>query len=437
MFTVFVNIFRNQGFSEAIVQRDDLKTNHLDTAFWTGLLSGLLLMICTILGAEYIGKFFDEPRLAPVVSWLSLSFIFGSFSSIQEAVLRREFAFKSLAIRALLAAAIGGAVGIGMALNGYGVWSLVAQILVTDLVNVIVLWKVTKWRPGLTFSTAHFKELFTFGIGIAGSNLLDFFSRRSDQFLVGYFLGPTMLGYYTIAFRLLQTAVKFLTNITNAVAFPVFSRLQNDRIRMRQAFYNVTQMTGLAAFPVFGGMAVLAPEIITAFFGEKWQPSIPVLQALAFMGIIYAISFFIGSIINAAGKPAWRFAVTALFAVCNTVALLFIVKNGITAVAIAYTLLGYLLMPVSIWIVRRLITIDLKIFLKQFLAPLGGSILMVTAIWLLKAEIENVFIWQITLPIYVISGGLLYLGFIHLTARSLFNQIVSYARLVMPGARDM
>jgi O-antigen/teichoic acid export membrane protein len=432
-FTAFVEIFLDQGFSVAIVQRTDLDPEHLDTAFWISILAGILMTAGGIAGSGWVATFFQEPRLGPVLSWLSLSFMLSALSSTQIAILQRKLAFKSLAGRSLAATAVGGFVGVSMALAGFGVWSLVAQNLANSLTGVIVLWRASDWRPGFRLSKKHYKQLFTFGASVVGNNMLKVFVRRSDDFLIGYFLGPTLLGYYTIGYRLLLVIMRIVTGITNTVAFAAFSRLQQNRKRMLRAFYNVTQYTSLLAFPVFIGLATLAPELVRALFGEKWAPSIPVMQVLALIGILQSVLYFNGSVMRASGKPSWEFGIMLLNAVCTVIGFLLAVRWGIVAVAASFVIVGYLLAPVSYVAMRRLIQIDFKTYLGQFVAPLSASLIMVAVVvglkYFFRDQALNVYP---ELGIYLLAGALTYILLIGLTARSLFRQVFELASIVLP-----
>ena len=432
--TAFIEILLDQGFSAAIVQRTDLEPEHLDTAFWISVLIGLLLTLGAIAASELAAAFFNEPELAPVIRWLSLSFIFVALSSTQTAILQRDLKFKSLAARSTAAALVGGVVGVGMAFAGFGVWSLVGQNLVRALVGVIVLWRASNWRPGLKVSKKHYRELFTFGASVTGTNLLNTLTRRSDDLLIGYFLGPTLLGYYTIGYRLLLVTMRLVTGIVNSVAFPTFSRIQQNRKRMRRAFYEVTQYTSLLAFPVFIGLAVLAPELVTALFGEQWAPSIPIMQILALIGILLSVLVFNGSVIRASGKPSWQFGIMLLTAVGSVIGFLIAVRWGIVAVAASFVIVGYLLAPISYVAVRKLIQIDFRTYLGHFVAPLFASLIMAAAILGLKSVLEpQALNLYLQLAIYVTAGALTYLLVIFLTARSLSRQVLELTSLAFPS----
>jgi PST family polysaccharide transporter len=436
IFTAFIEIFLDSGFSAAIVQRSDLEPEHLDTAFWTSVFTGTLLTIAGIALSGVMASFFGEPELAPILIWLSLSFAVIALSSTQVAILQRRLAFKNLAARSLVATVVGGIVGVGMALAGYGVWSLVGQNLAKSLAAVIVLWRASSWRPKFNFSWKHFKELIGFGVSMLGNKILLFFNRRSDDFLIGYFLGPTLLGYYTIGYRLLLVLIRLVTGITNAVAFPTFSRIQHQPERMRRAFYKVTQYTSLLAIPAFIGMAVLAPELVNTFFGEKWAPSIPVMQILAFIGILQSLLFFNGSIFKASGKPSWYFGIMLLTSVFTVIGFLIAVRWGIVAVAASFVIVSYLVAPVSFIAMRKLIHLDFRTYLRQFVAPLSASLAMTVVLlgfkYLLSDQGLNLYL---ELFILIAAGGLTYLVVIGLIARELPRQVFELVNLALPDWR--
>lgn len=436
VFLDFVEIFLDQGFSAAIIQRPEVDRKHLDTAFWISIATGTLLTVVNIAASGFIATFFHEPRLAPILSVLSLGYIFNALSTTQLAVLQRKLAFKSLAARSLIAAVVGGVVGIGMAFAGFGVWSLVGQNLAKSIAAAVILWGSSDWRPGFNVSMERYKELFGFGINIVGNNILNVTIRHADDFLIGYFLGPTMLGLYTVGYQLLLIIIRLVTEITNTVAFPAFSRLQHEPERMRRAFYKVTQYTSLISFPIFIGLAVLAPEVIPTVFGAKWVPSIPVMQVLSMIGILQSVLFFNGSVLRASGKPNWEFAIMCLNAFFSILGFLVAVRWGIVAVAASFVITGYLLAPVSYIAVRKQIQIDFRTYLWQYVPPLTAALGMVTVIiglrYLLKDQLWNAYL---ELVIYVLAGGLTYLVIIGLTARKLYQQILELVNSILPKFR--
>jgi len=436
VFVDFVEIFLDQGFSAAVVQRKDLDRSHLDTAFWISILTGGLLTLGNIAASGLVADFFHEPRLASILSWLSLSYIVNALSTTQLAILQRNMSFKSLARRSLAATTIGGVVGIGMALAGFGVWSLVGQNLVRGIAAAIILWGSSDWRPGFKVSLQHYKELFGFGISVMANNLLNVAIRRADDFLIGFYLGPTLLGFYAVGYRLLLIIIRLVTEVSNTVAFPAFARLQQEPERMRRAFYKVTQYTSLLSFPIFIGLAVLSPEVVPAVFGAKWAPSIPVMQVLSMIGILQSVMFFNGSVLRASGKPNWELGIMTLNAIISVIGFMIAVRWGIVAVAASFVISGYLLAPLSYLAVRKLIQIELGTYLGQYLVPLVASLAMVAVILGLKFLLRDLSLnIYLQLAIYILAGGLTYMGVIALLARQLYKQAFELLALMVPGRK--
>lgn len=423
-----VNVFVEQGLGSALVQRAELEPEHLDSAFWISILAAVALATLSFAGADLIATLFREPALAPVVRWLSLNLIFSGLQGIQRAILERELAFNDLAKRSLLAAFVAGVVGVAAALSGFGVWSLVAQTLTNGLVGTLVLWNVSTWRPGLRFSGRHFRDLFGFSVHVLGNNLLNLVNRRSDDLLIGWFLGPVILGYYTVAYGLLKNLTNVLVGVVSRVAFTAFSRLQGDPEKVRSGFYTATRYTSLVAFPVFLGLMVVAPEFITSLYGPKWAPSIPVMRVLAMIGILHSVFYFNGAVILAAGKSSWRFWLTMVNAISNLIAFAVAVQWGIVAVAAAYVIRGYLFSPLPLWMVHRLIRIDLRTYLGQYIVPLIGSALMIGSIVLLRMALGDVLPGTVQLVIYVLTGAAVYAGVVYAQAPDLRRNLLQIRR---------
>jgi PST family polysaccharide transporter len=430
----FARRFVDQGFAEAVVQRGEVERSHLDTAFWTGLVTGGVMAGGLALLAEPIAAAFGESELAPVLRWLSLAFVVRGLSSTQQAILVRSLRFKQLAARTLVAELGAGIVAITLALNGWGVWSLVAQQLTAGILGVITLWAVAKWRPGLDFRWAHFRELSLFGVSIVGFKLMNVLSQRVDALLIGSFLGTVALGYYSVATRIFHAITKVLGGVLAAVAFPVFSRLQDDRERMQRAYYEATQLTALIALPAFFGLAAIAPDAIPWAFGAQWAPSVPVMQVLAGVGVLQSLTRVNGSLIKAAGKPSWRLWVAMLQTAVTSLVILAVVDGGITQVAFAMLTAGLAIYPIAIAVVRRLIGIRIGRYLAQFAGPFFAAVLCAAAAFgarVAGAELAT----PLRIALSVAAGAAAYGLALRLVAPELLRRVWAMAADVLPIGR--
>jgi PST family polysaccharide transporter len=341
---------------------------------------------------------------------------------------------QSIAIQSLIAATVGGVVGVGLATTGFGLWSLVGQTITTNAVRAFLLWIVCGWRPGFNVSIKHCKELLSFGINIIGTEVVGFLNYRADYLLIGYFLGPIALGYYNVASKLLTIMTQLLTGTTTQVALPTFSQIQKETERLRRAFYTATELTSLIAFPAFLGIAAITPELVPALFGDHWYPSIPVMRVLVFIGVLNSVFYFNGTVLKAIGKPFWVLCLRTMNAVASIAAITIAVRWGIEAVAAAFVIRGYLLAPIPLLIVRKFIGINLVTYLKKFLAPLVGCIIMILGVLGGKKLLYTIQDIHLLVISEVLFGSLIYILTIFLISPALFRRALDTIRLAVPGS---
>jgi len=428
----FTEVVAEQGLADALVQRKEVDASHLDTAFWMSIGFGILMTVALSAFAVPIAILLGERSLAPVLVALSLAITLRSASLVHRAILTRQMAFRSLALRTLVAVGVGSIFGVSAAVLGFGVWSLVAQVLAAQITSALVLWRVTDWRPGLNFNYAYYRDLFKFGKHVVGFRLLNYSNRRADDFIIGVFLGPASLGFYTVAHRLLILLVQVTTNLIDKVAFPVYSRLQDQPERLRRAYYKSTSFALLIGLPAYIGIAVLAPEIVALLFGPKWAASVPVMQVLALLGLVRSVSYLNSSTLSALGKPSWRVIIVGITGILNVTAFLVAVRYGIVAVAIAALCVGYLVAPLSYWTVNRLIQIRVRTYFEHVRGPVVAAILLAGGMLALRYVMGDA---NALLTVIVVSGAgvLIYAMTIQMVARPLANEARALVRQALPA----
>jgi O-antigen/teichoic acid export membrane protein len=431
VFVVLLSLLVESGLGEAVIQRKEVTRSDLDSAFWVNNATGVGLALLMTACAGLLGALFDQPELAPVLRVLSLVFVFAALASVPQALLRRELRFRELALRGFAATLAGGAVGVGMALAGLGVWSLVGQMLTNVVVGTAMLWLVCSWRPGRAVSRSSFVELFRFGANILGERVALFASRRSDDFLIGLVLGPVALGLYTAAYRVLLLMTEVIIWTIEGVAFPLFSRLHGDAERTKRAFYAVTQLCSAVAMPAFLALAVLAPELIRVVFGSQWTGAIPVMQVLALVGIPHAVTYFNKAVVNAGGRPNLSLRLAVLTGVVNVVGFALVVRWGILAVATSYVVCGYLLTPVSVWSVTRVLDVEVKTYLRLFVAPLTSGLVMLLSLVAAKAALADQVTGLVLILALLLVAVTVYSLMLYLTGRRLVMSVLSNGRRLL------
>ncbi len=381
VYILVVQMLADQGFAAAIIQRPTLESEHLDSAFWATAALGIVLGGLTVLLADPMAALYGEPRLAPVLRWLALAPPLMALTVVQQAVLRRDLRFSTLTLRQALAAAGGGVAGIAMAFAGLGVWSLVGQMLIGQAVGLVVLWAVSRWRPRLRFSLAHLHGILGFGLKVLGTGLLRIVGFQADRVLIGYFLGPVELGYYSVAQRVLLIVSDLLAGSFERAVLPLFARVQAEPDRVRRGLFTAGRVLGFAAFPAYLGIAATAPEIAPVGLGPQWSSADTLIQLLAIMSLCFALSFFFGQLLTALDRAGWRFWLMALNAMLNILAVVIAVRFGVEAVAGALGLVQIAIYGIELLVLRRALAFSLAGYLRTLLAPAASAALMAVVVW--------------------------------------------------------
>lgn len=433
VFTSFMSVFAEQGLGQAIVQREHLEPEHLDTAFWTNMIMGSGLTLIGVLLSGLVANIYKEPTLQPIVAILSITFLITALSSTQQALLQRALNFRGLSISQLISAFIGGIIGIVMAVAGAGVYSLVAKTLVTGLVFVGILWYVSQWHPRFRFSKRHFRDLFGFGISMVGIRITTFMQTRLDDLLIGIFLGAEALGYYTVAYRLGRLTLDMFAGVMSNVSVSMFSRLQNDFDRLCMALYKVTGMAGLITFPIFMGLVVLASDLIVTLSGEQWLPSAPIMRILSLAGFTLSLQYFLAYLMISLGKPNRLFVLNLIVTIVTVIAFILSVSYGIAYVALAYAVVNVSFYAVYVFVAYRMLPFDLKRYLIngwRFLIP---SLFMGGVVYLFNSYLSTTSLnLYIRLGSAIILGILVYTAIVFLFFRPIFMEMWSLMLSIIP-----
>ena len=301
-YILFAKMLLEQGLVPALVQRKDLKQEHLDSVFYLNLALSLVLVALSIGFSKWWAELNHLPLLAPVISVLSIAIPLEGLTIVQRAVLQREMDFKSFSIRSVIAITVGGIVGLVMAFTHFGVWSLVGKQLTTDFVGLLALWKLGDWRPRFNFSTKAIKEITGFSAGAFAGNVGLFLNGQSDALLIGLFFGPVAVGLYRLASRLTNTVVTVATSSLQSASYPQFCRLQDKPAELRQSVLSCLRFAVTITIPALAGLAVVSKYVLAAV-GPQWVASTNALRILCVVGMVLPIAYFGGPLLQAKGKP--------------------------------------------------------------------------------------------------------------------------------------
>jgi len=430
VYLVFVGMFVDQGIGTALVQRAELEQEHLDVAFWCNLGSAVLVSLATIALADPISNLMGEPRLAPLLRYSSIVLVINALSTVQASLLTKSMDFRRVTLRTLLGNAIGGIVGVVLALAGCGVWALIGQQLIGAVAGSIFLWRVSSYRPKFKFSVRHFRELSKVGSSVFASSFFWFFSSRLDQIIIGRYAGVPVLGLYLIGGKLPEIAKLITQQPVMAVSLPAFSKLQQDLERMRQAMYRAMELNALVSFAVFVGIATVATDLIPLLFGIKWVAAGALCALLSIYALVDAIQVFFYPTLLASGGTGKFVSLNILHAIGVLIACIVGIQFGIIHLVQGLILNTVVLAVTANLIQKKRIGLDPPSYLRPCAVPALASLLMAAAIAVLAHFWPGTDPSVSRLTCKILLGALTYLGVIFVFSRSSFIRLFEIVSLI-------
>lgn len=410
----FAEMLGQMGLSEAIIQHPDPTHIELSSLYWLNIVLGGLLYATLLLATPLIAALYSTPELGLLLPWVALSFLISPLGVQFKALLQKRLHFKPLAIIEILSAVVGMLLAIGLAWQGYGVWSLVwgqlAKSAVMALSLVLVGWQ-RHMLPGFYLNYTAVKPYLSFGLHLLGSNILNYFNTRIDQLVVGTLLGTQALGYYSMAFNLVLQPVSRINPVLTKVAFPVLARVRSDKVRLKRGYFRMLNLLTSINAPVLIGVVVVAPLLIPVVLGDQWLPIVPLIQVLALFSLIRSTGNAGGSLVLACGRADLAFYWNLiLFAFIP----LTIVAGAIIGAlqGVAWALLGLQMFLLFAWyhfIVRRLLGDCFSGFIGSIISPVIFAVLMAGMVIAIAPFLSSLPA-AIQLTTQILAGGMIYVG---------------------------
>ncbi|WP_252503973.1 lipopolysaccharide biosynthesis protein [Sporosarcina sp. Marseille-Q4943] len=320
------NAIVDSGFSQALIRDQHTTQEDYSTVFYFNLFISFVLYGLLFCTAPIISVFFDEPQLTKIIRVLSLVLILNSLSIIQKAMLVKKVDFKTLTKISVIAVITSGSLTIYLAMSGFGVWSLVFNMIALQSVQTGLFWYLNKWMPSLTFKVQSFKKFYSFGYKLLLSGLMDTLFYYSYFVIIGKMYSTNQLGYYTNAVKIKDLASFAIVSTVQRVTYPVLSSIQQEEERLKYGFKSVIKTSAFINFPLMVGLAAVAEPLFIVLFGDKWISSVAYFQLLCFAGMLYPLHAINLNVLQVKGRS-------------DLILLLEIIKKSILTVLIILSLL--------------------------------------------------------------------------------------------------
>lgn len=368
----FSQMFLDMGVSNAIIHKQDISKEELDTLYILNVCSGILVFCILYFVAPFLAIFYEEPELKKVIRWTSLSFAVQPFGQQFLILLKKELKFNEIAKRDILSKGISLVVAVALATNEYGVYSLVFANICAAFASTVLLLLVglKHHRPSLYFKFSLAKQSVKFGLFQMGENMINYFNTQFDSILIGKLIGIEALGVYDIAKNLAMRPAQIINPIVTQVTFPLLAKMQHDVKGIRTTYLKTINYLASVNFPVYFFIAAFAKPIILLLFGNKWLEAVPVLQILSFYGMTRSTGNPIGALLLARGRADLGFYWNLGLFFLIPVSIYFGSQFGLLGTALTLLVLQlFLLVPAWALLIKKCCNADFNEYFSQLTTP--------------------------------------------------------------------
>lgn len=388
LFLALGSALMESGFKQAIIRKVDLNNIDINTAFYANFVFAILAYFLLFISAPYVASFYGEERLILLIRIASISIIFNAFQVVPSAILTKKIEFKALLKVNVPPTILSGLSAIILAYIGLGVWSLIAQTLISSLFISILLWTKTTWRPSLIFDKVSFIEMYSYGYKLFLSNVLDTIYKNIFVMLIAKIFTVSLAGLYFFADRIKELIISQLITSIQSVTFPALSSIQNDPERLKLAFQKTIQVMTFIFYPVLLLFIALSELIFKVALPEKWLPAVPYLQLMCLSCLAIPIVSVNLNIIKIKGKTDWYLYLEIIKKTTGFLTLYFTYEYGVLAILVGQICSQILNYYPSVYLSNKLVDYDLFQQVRDFLPSLLLSVIIALSVWCLQIYID-------------------------------------------------
>lgn len=352
MIAIFIAIaetFIESGFSTALIQKKYCSNKDYSTIFYFNVIISAICYIILFLTAPYISSFYNLEILTQIIRIIGINIIIKSLTIVQRSILIREFDFKSISIANVGGSLISGIVGIVLAYNGFGIWSLIVQTLTTSFISFIIISIRSKWIPILIFSIESFKTLFSFGSKLLATSIVYVISDNIYSLIIGKKYLPQELGFYNKGFQFSILPVNIINSIFAAPLLPLMCKIQDDSNKIEELLFKYLRISIYVIFPCLLILILISEPLINILLTEKWKDVIPYFKVLCLARLLF-IPYQINLIpIKAKGEGGVFFKVELFSKIIQIIILIITIKISVLAVcwgAVIMSIISYIIISI-------------------------------------------------------------------------------------------
>ena len=285
-FVSVANYLIENGMTLFLIRKKDLAKNDVYSLFFANNVFALGMVSLLVISSGIIGSWLGESQVGPLLAVSSIAILFNALGSVHKALLTRDLAFRGQTIMLLISALVSGLLAILLSFLNFGVWSLVLYNVLFQLIQTVLIMRMKSINLTGQLDRLFLKEAVVYSWKLMLSGLIHTIYENIFNLIMGGIYSTSILGYYSNALKIRDGAAQTLTDAIQRVSFPVLSKLQEDVDQLIETNRRILRLTLFVIFPILIGLAATADAIVRVVFTEEWLGMIPVLQILAFNGLL-------------------------------------------------------------------------------------------------------------------------------------------------------
>jgi polysaccharide transporter, PST family len=426
--TVFINVIKDFGIGQAIVQSPAITSGQINTLFWVSVFASTVLAGLLAGSAPLLALFYAEPRVLQLTLAFAALTLVGGTLSVPTALLNRDSRFNDLALIDAASSGVSLIVGVASVVIWRTYWSLWASAAGATGVAVMGYWYFSKYRPGLPHLDRQAGQLLRFGSHLSGFNIVNFFSRSADNILIGRFQGSDQLGLYDRAYKLLLFPLSQLTGPIGQVLVPLLSRIQNEPGKYRSTYADAVSIMMIVAQPGILLATMFAPQVFQILLGDQWIAAAPIFQWLGIAGLHQIMTSTLGWLFISQGRGSDFFKVGIYSSALTVLSFVIGLPWGAVGVAASYTVANYVAVVPLSWISSgRRGPVSCGNLVAIAMPHLVATCASAVFLWLAKMMFSEIGAFQM-----VLLGSLSYLAYLSVillfpSKRELIDRTVKFA----------
>lgn len=391
MIAIFIavsNTFIDSGFGNALIRKQNCSEQDYSTVFYFNIVVAIACYTILFFTAPIVASFFKTPILKSILRIQSISLVLNSLMQIQVAQLTRNLDFKGLAKRSMLSSFVSGIFSIIFAYMGFGVWALVAHVLIASFFNLVFIWVYCDWRPRLLFSWTSFKDLGSYGSKLLASSLLHTLYTNMTTLVIGKFCSAKELGYYNRGVQFASLPVHTANDIFTKVTFPILTKIQSDDARLVSVYRKYICVLSIPIFFCCMLLVSVSKPLILLLLTDKWLPAVVFLQIYTFAIMFNHITTINLNLLKVKGRSDLFLRLEIIKKSISFIILIASIPFGAKGICVSQILYTQIAISINTYYTGKLFSLGYWIQVKDFSKYLFGSIIACAPSYILNTYFD-------------------------------------------------